>query len=190
MKKLLVIFLAAAAALSLTACSGRSQTEGVSRAGTGVSSVLSEADPISESELISNQGSAFSAEPETEVSESEPDATVPSSSSQETSLATDSKTKPSSTGAAESIDGVRPEFKEAMDSYESFYNDYCEFLENYEENATDLTWINQYTELLSKAAEMDEKFAAWDETEMSKEELKYYLEVSNRITQRLIDVTP
>lgn len=87
------------------------------------------------------------------------------------------------------IDGMRPEFKEAMDAYEAFYNDYCDFMVEYKKNPTDLTLITKYGELLTKAVEVDEAFAAWDENDLNNEELKYYLEVNTRVMQKLVDVT-
>lgn len=84
--------------------------------------------------------------------------------------------------------GIRPEFKEAMDSYEAFYDEYCSFMKEYSNNPTDLSLLTKYTDMLSKAAEMDEKFEAWDEDEMSDEELSYYLDVTLRIEKKLLDL--
>ena len=86
-------------------------------------------------------------------------------------------------------DGIRDEFKEAMDSYESFYIDYCEFMKKYLENPTDLTLIAKYADMLVKAEEMNEAFEEWDEKGLNSEELKYYLEVNNRVMSMLVDVT-
>ena len=104
---------------------------------------------------------------------------------------TDNTESSSPTMKAESalIDSMRPEFKEAMDAYEAFYNEYCDFMVEYKNNPTDLSLITKYGELLTKAAEVDETFAAWDEDDLNNEELKYYLEVNSRVMQRLVDVT-
>lgn len=88
----------------------------------------------------------------------------------------------------ELVDGMRPEFKEAMDSYEAFYDEYCNFMKKYAENPTDLELLTEYTDMVSKLAEMDKKFEAWDEDEMNNTELKYYLEVNTRVTQKLLEV--
>lgn len=34
--------------------------------------------------------------------------------------------------------GLRPEFKEAMDAYEDFYGEYCDFMVKYKENPSDI----------------------------------------------------
>ncbi len=87
------------------------------------------------------------------------------------------------------IDGMRPEFKEAMDSYEGFYDKYCDFMKKYAEDPSDLTMLAEYADMMSKAADMSEKFDAWDEDEMNNAELKYYLEVNNRVAQKLLEVS-
>ncbi len=87
------------------------------------------------------------------------------------------------------VDGMRPEFKEAMDSYEEFYDKYCDFMKKYAEDPSDLTMLAEYADMMSKAADMSEKFDAWDEDEMNNAELKYYLEVNNRVAQKLLEVS-
>lgn len=85
-------------------------------------------------------------------------------------------------------DGIRLEFKEAMDSYEAFYDEYCDFMKKYYANPTDRTLIDGYMDMLDRSVEMTEKFEAWDQSEMNDEELKYYLDVSNRVSKKMIDV--
>ena len=91
-------------------------------------------------------------------------------------------------GTEDLVDGMRPEFKEAMDAYEAFYDEYCSFMAKYNENPSDMTLLLKYGEMLTKAVEMDEAFGEWDETELNAEELKYYIEVNNRVMQKLVDV--
>lgn len=87
------------------------------------------------------------------------------------------------------VDGMRPEFKEAMDSYEAFYDEYCDIMKKYTENPSDMELLTSYADMLTKAAEMSEKFEVWEDNEMNDTELKYYLDVNNRITKKLIDVS-
>ncbi len=84
--------------------------------------------------------------------------------------------------------GLRPKFKEAMDSYEAFYDEYCEFMKKYKANPTDLTLLTQYTTMLTKLSDMNAKFKAWKSEDLNAEELKYYLEVSNRVMQKMLEV--
>lgn len=84
--------------------------------------------------------------------------------------------------------GVRAEFKEAMVAYESFYSEYCAFMKKYKENPTDMSILSEYTAMASKAVDMSSAFEEWDQSEMNSEELKYYLEVSARVTQMLAEI--
>ena len=76
-----------------------------------------------------------------------------------------------------------------MDSYEAFYDEYCDFMKKYKANPTDMTLLGEYTNMVSKLADMDAKFNAWDEGTMNAAELKYYAEVTNRVAQKLLEVS-
>lgn len=89
----------------------------------------------------------------------------------------------------ELVDGMRPEFKEAMDSYEAFYDEYCDIMKKYAENPSDIKLLTSYTDMMTKVAEMSEKFESWENSELNDAELKYYLDVNNRITKKLLDVS-
>lgn len=104
--------------------------------------------------------------------------------------ASDEQTSPEvEEGAVETTSsGIRPEFKEAMDTYEAFYDEYCELMKKYKENPTDWTILTKYLEMMSKIEEVDKAFEAWNSSDMSSEELKYYLDVSARIQKKLIDL--
>lgn len=91
--------------------------------------------------------------------------------------------------AASSANGMRPEFKEAMDAYEAFYDEYCEFMVSYQKNPSDLKLIAQYGRLMTKMVDVNAAFEKWDESDLNNEELKYYLEVNSRVMQKLVDVT-
>lgn len=100
----------------------------------------------------------------------------------------DESTAPSQKENSNSVKGIRPEFKAAMDSYEAFYDDYCDFMKKYEKNPSDLTLLSEYSDMLLKSQEMNEKFEEWDDEDLSNEELKYYLDVQTRISKKLIEV--
>ena len=90
--------------------------------------------------------------------------------------------------ADDTSNDIRPEFKAAMDSYEAFYTEYCKFMKEYSENPTNLTLLAKYADMLVKAEGMNKAFEEWDEDDLNNEELKYYLDVNNRVMQMLIDV--
>lgn len=85
---------------------------------------------------------------------------------------------------------MRSEFKEAMDSYEVFCVEYCEMLKKYYSNPTDYTLLLQYTSMMTEYTEMAEKIQEWDNGGLNSEEMKYYIDVTTRVSQMLIDVMP
>lgn len=90
---------------------------------------------------------------------------------------------------SELVDGMRPEFIEAMNEYEDFMNEYCDFMEKYaESNGTDIGLLTDYAKYVSKYADMVEAFAEWEGDDMNTEEAKYYLDVQTRINKRLLEV--
>ena len=86
------------------------------------------------------------------------------------------------------VDGMRPSFKEAMDSYEDFYAGYCELLKSYNANPTDMSLLSKYMEMMTKAEEVDKKFEAWEDGDLNDAELEYYTKVSLRVLQMIADV--
>ncbi len=95
----------------------------------------------------------------------------------------------SSSKDSDLVDGMHPEFKEAMDSYEEFMDEYCEFMEKYKDSdGTDVGMLADYTEYLSKYTEFVDSFDDWDEDEMNDTELAYYLDVQNRVNKKLLEV--
>lgn len=90
---------------------------------------------------------------------------------------------------AELTDGMRPEFKKAMDSYEAFMNEYCNLVNKYaESDGTDVGFLTDYADYMSKYAEVAEDFEAWDNGEMNTAETAYYIEVQARISKKLLEV--
>ncbi len=84
---------------------------------------------------------------------------------------------------------LRAEFKEAMDSYEAFINQYCSFMERYKENPTDLSLLTQYASMLSQYSKMSQSFDQWEDEDLNDAELKYYLEVQSRVTQKILNIS-
>lgn len=88
----------------------------------------------------------------------------------------------------EYIEGMHIEFKEAMDSYEAFFDEYCEFMKKYKENPTDLSLLADYAEYMAKYIDVMAKLEKMGEEELNDAELLYYIEVNNRISQKLLEV--
>ena len=83
---------------------------------------------------------------------------------------------------------MRSDFKAAMDAYENFMNEYVAFMKKYAANPGDMSLLMDYTNYMSKYAEFVEDFSAWESTDMNMAESVYYLEVQNRVAQKLLEV--
>lgn len=81
-------------------------------------------------------------------------------------------------------DKLSPEFKEAMDSYEEFFDKYCAFMKKYKNAKDPSNLFTEYTDYMTQYSEMMEKMDALKK-ELSSDELDYYLKVSARITKKL-----
>lgn len=98
------------------------------------------------------------------------------------------ETIPVETTVPASSSGINPDFKAAMDAYESFYTEYCQLLKKYMANPTDFTILAKYADMMSRVEQMDQAFEAWNEDDMNSEELKYYLDVNNRVLKMMADM--
>lgn len=92
---------------------------------------------------------------------------------------------------AEEIEEVDPEFKAALDQYEAFIDGYCDFLEAYLKADTDTqlsmmedyaAWTSQYAEVMDAVRTLN---ACQDE--MTPAQLNYYVEVTARVSQRMVE---
>lgn len=175
MKKLIAFILCAAALLALAACGASSDLpaapEPTAAASTAepspVPAAVETAAPTEIPDTAPAPDAAKKAKPEP-AAEPEP--------------ATESETE------AAAVDGLRPDFKRAMDSYEAFYAEYCEFMAQYKANPSDMNLLMQYSRLLQESVEMNDAFEKWNSEDLTNEELKYYLEVNSRVLQMLAQV--
>ena len=89
----------------------------------------------------------------------------------------------------EQIKGIRPEFKETMNGYESFFDDYCEIMKKYNENPDDLSILMDYLEFMTKYEDVMTEIENLNADDLTDEEQKYILEVQNRINTKLLSVS-
>ena len=117
-----------------------------------------------------------------------PEEAKETSIAQQTTAPTSAPAESESENAALSTE-LRPEFKNAMDSYEAFMNEYVEFMKKYEDSAgTNPELIAQYAVIMSKYTQFAADFEKWEEEDMNEAEMKYYIEVEARVSQKLVEV--
>ena len=163
MKKLVALFLLSVLSLSLVAC------------GDDIISAFNDYAVSSETVVVENEDVS------TDVDDIESSEVTPI----ETSVASENTEVVVDDGLQ---NGMRPEFKEAMDNYEAFYDEYCAFMKKYNENPTDMGLLTEYLGMVERLGEMDEAFRVWDDGTLNNVELEYYLEVTNRVLQKMTDL--
>lgn len=104
------------------------------------------------------------------------------SSQEDTQSSTESESK-----AEAASNEIRPETKEALDSYESFMNDYVDFMKKYDENPSDSELLKEYADYMTKYADLTDKFNKMKD-DLNNAELSYYLEVQSRVLKALSEV--
>ena len=85
----------------------------------------------------------------------------------------------------EFAEGVSPEVKEFLGSYEAFVNEYSEFLETYDQN--NFTLQTQYLKYLHKYSEIADQAAELGASDMSETDKAYFDAVMARSAKRLGD---
>ena len=113
-----------------------------------------------------------------------------SSSSSPSSKAVSTVDKPASSASDNKTSGsneIRPDIKEAIDSYETFVDEYCEFMETYD--SSNVQQVAKYTSLVAKELEMTEKFSALENKDLTDAETDYYIEVQSRCSKKLLDAS-
>lgn len=83
---------------------------------------------------------------------------------------------------------VTPEFKQTMDAYEAFYDDYLAFMNRYNSGEGDvMAMLNDYMTMMSDMEEWTKKIDAIDESKLSPADDAYYLLVTLRIEKKLMN---
>lgn len=113
----------------------------------------------------------------------------PDSTTDSDAKAVESSDSKSSNAETETTQGVNPELKAFLDSYEGFVDEYVAFMKEYTENPGNVaSMLNQYTEIMKKYADFADAIDKYDSNDMSVEDAKYYLDVTNRCTQKMLDI--
>ena len=95
---------------------------------------------------------------------------------------------PAAETPAASSSASSSDVREALDAYEAFMNEYCDFMEKYADEGRPASMLADYGTMMTKYADAMAKFDAIDESSLSAEDDAYYLEVQGRVLQRLAAV--
>ena len=84
--------------------------------------------------------------------------------------------------------GIRPEFRDAMDSYEAFFDEYVTFMKEYMDSDDPLDMMVDYSDMMQQYTDTMTEFRNLDTSELSNEEMLYYTEVTVRILEKIEDI--
>lgn len=83
---------------------------------------------------------------------------------------------------------VSPDFKELMDSYEKFMNEYVAFMKKYQNSGNAASMLADYVKFTERYADFVKKVENIDEDSLSAADVAYYSEVMARVTKKLSEV--
>lgn len=119
-------------------------------------------------------------------------STAPSASEGSTKPAESkqAQSKPAKTANNNSdmVDGMHRDFKEAMDSYEEFFDEYVAFMKKYKNSDNPMSMFSDYTKFMSQYSETMQKLDEWKSKDLNTKEAAYLLDVTNRINKKLLEV--
>ena len=105
---------------------------------------------------------------------------------EETQPTEEPESKPEQEESSVSENTIRPEVKEAIDAYESFIDEYCEFMKKYSESdGTDLSILTDYVTFMAKLEDYSDKMDVMED-DLTDAEYWYYIEVLNRCNEKLL----
>ncbi|MDO5440870.1 MAG: hypothetical protein Q4F12_04965 [Erysipelotrichaceae bacterium] len=81
---------------------------------------------------------------------------------------------------------IRPEIKAAIDSYETFVDEYCEFLTKYNASQDTTSMLIDYANYMTKMADFEAKMDAIENENLNAVEDAYYSEVLLRCSQKML----
>ena len=66
-------------------------------------------------------------------------------------------------------------------------DEYIEFMETYNQNPTDAELMSQYMDVMTEYSEYAVKISNLKDDELTDDEMAYYIEVTNRVNQKLLN---
>lgn len=80
---------------------------------------------------------------------------------------------------------IDPQFKKAMDSYESAMKEYSSFMKKYTSSSNPVSMLNDYNQIMKKYTNANNEFNKIKKESLNSAELAYYLEVQSRVVNSM-----
>ena len=113
-----------------------------------------------------------------------------SSTSDNNSTSNNNSSTASSTDNANSSQATDTKWKETLDAYENWVDSYVAFMKKYKNaNSSEIaSMMGDYSKMAQELVEWSDKVDKLDDN-LSSDDLKYYLEVTSRCTQKMAEIT-
>lgn len=123
---------------------------------------------------------------ESGVDSVEPVAEAPVDEGQTSSDQSDEGEK---TEAADTSSGdVDSDLKAFLDEYEAFMDEYVEFMKKYKESGSSVEMLSDYMTMMQRYADFASAAEKYNSEEMSAADAAYYLDVTTRISKKMLEV--
>ena len=87
-----------------------------------------------------------------------------------------------------SLGVVDPGLKAFLDEYETFMDEYVEFMKKYKDSGNSAEMLSDYLKMMERYASFAEAAEKYDSDEMSAADAAYYIEVTSRISKKMLEV--
>lgn len=99
------------------------------------------------------------------------------------------KEEDNNTSSTINNNGIRSDFKNAMDSYEKYMDEYIIFMNKLNDNPSDAELLMEYTKVMKKYNKAMNDFDKWKDNNLNDAETQYYIEVQTRVNQKLTEAS-
>lgn len=120
-------------------------------------------------------------------SEEEPEEAAP----EETTTGQDAAPEESPQAEPETDGGASAssDYRAMVDEWEAFMNKYCDFMETYNSDSGNVVSMAlDYADMMSQYSDWAEKMDAVDDSDLSAEDVQYYIDAQSRINKRLLEI--
>ena len=83
---------------------------------------------------------------------------------------------------------VDPGLKAFLDEYEAFMDEYVEFMKKYKDSGNSAEMLSDYLKMMERYAGFAEAAEKYDSDEMSAVDAAYYIEVTSRVSKKMLEV--
>ncbi len=102
---------------------------------------------------------------------------------------TDTTTRNSGSSDSANSNGVDPDLKAYLDSYEAFMDEYVDFMKNYLDDPTNVvSMLDEYSDIMKRMEEFEKQNDAYESSDMSTADMEYFLDVTTRCTKKMLEI--